>query len=595
MIFGSLCSGIEGAACAWHELGWQAAFISEISKFPSAVLEHRFPGVPNYGDMSKFKEWPDADFDVLVGGTPCQSFSVAGLRKGLDDPRGNLMLVYGAIAARYRPKWLVWENVPGVLSSNSGLDFASFLGLLTGTQIDVPADGWQNSGIVAGIPDAYGVAYRVLDAQYFGVPQRRRRVIVVGYLGDWRVAAAVLLEFESLRGDPPPSRQARQGTAAGTLRSSDGGSDENDARDGRLIPDVAGTLGGASQEGGFRTTDLDNSGAFIPAIANPLTARMHKGVNTTCDEGPTMIVQPVPVANMGVPDVAHALRADSFDAGEDGTGCGTPLVPVAYSMMPMNSGKDFVTRETTIAQPLMAAGQSHGDQGGDVILQPTAFSCKDHGADAGELSPTLRSMGHDGSHANAGGQVAVCFDTAVAFDLRGREGGAQFEGPHDTASIRAASGGSSRSYVADAFAFKASHFTRGKDGAPSDVVPPLSKEADKGDQDMLVAFNIFPASGQGADLEAAPTEVSNALSAVQQGKRTDRGTRLAGTSGVRRLTPRECERLQGFPDDWTALPGAKDGPRYKALGNAFAVPMLKWVGQRIQLAEEIIRDRADSP
>ena len=166
----------------------------EIEKFPCQVLAHHYPNTPNWGDMTKFKEWPDADVNVLVGGTPCQSFSVAGLRKGLDDPRGNLMLTFLAIAAKYRPQWLVWENVPGVLSSNGGLDFASLL------------RGMGELG--------YGFAYRVLDAQYFGVAQRRRRVFVVGYLGDWQPAAAVLFERHSLSGHPAPSRKAREGAAA---------------------------------------------------------------------------------------------------------------------------------------------------------------------------------------------------------------------------------------------------------------------------------------------------------------------------------------------------------------------------------------------
>lgn len=184
--FGSVCSGIEAASCAWHPLGWKTEFVSEIEPFPSAVLAHHYPTVPNLGDMTKFKEWPDAAIDLLVGGTPCQSFSVAGLRKGLADPRGNLMLTYLAIAERYAPRWLVWENVPGVLSSNGGRDFGTFLG------------GLAELG--------YGFAYRVLDAQFFGIPQRRRRVFVVGHLGDWRRAAAVLFERESLSGLPPKAR-----------------------------------------------------------------------------------------------------------------------------------------------------------------------------------------------------------------------------------------------------------------------------------------------------------------------------------------------------------------------------------------------------
>lgn len=190
----SLCSGIEAASNAWKPLGWEAVGFSEIEPFPCAVLAERFPEIPNYGDMTKYKEWKDVgQFDVLVGGTPCQSFSVAGLRRGLEDPRGNLMLTYGAIANHFKPRVIVWENVPGVLSSNGGRDFGTFLGMLAEC--------------------GYGFAYRILDAQYFGVPQRRRRVFVVGYIGDWRRAAQILFESESLRGDNPPSRKTGEGVA----------------------------------------------------------------------------------------------------------------------------------------------------------------------------------------------------------------------------------------------------------------------------------------------------------------------------------------------------------------------------------------------
>ena len=202
----SVCSGIEAASVAWHHLGWTPAAFSEIDPFPSAVLAHRFPDVPNLGDMSKFKEWTHeglqgpGSIDLLVGGTPCQSFSVAGFRKGLEDPRGNLMLTYLGIADRFKPKWIIWENVPGVLSSNQGRDFGTFLGALG--QL------------------GYQYAYRVLDAQWVrthsfprAVPQRRRRVFVVGYLGEVNRAAEVLFKLEGLRGDPPPRRKTGEGFA----------------------------------------------------------------------------------------------------------------------------------------------------------------------------------------------------------------------------------------------------------------------------------------------------------------------------------------------------------------------------------------------
>ena len=221
MIYGSVCSGIESASVAWKPLGWLPAFFAEIEKFPCQVLAHHYATVPNHGDMTRFERWPDHAIDVLVGGTPCKSFSLAGLRNGLDDADGNLMLVYAAIARKYRPGWLVWENVTGVFSRDGGRDFASLLGLLAGRRIEVPANGWRTAGIVDGYKGAYGLAWRVLDAEYvrvdgFGraVPQRRRRCFVVGYSGDWRRAAAVLLEREGLSGNPAPRRQARPDLAA---------------------------------------------------------------------------------------------------------------------------------------------------------------------------------------------------------------------------------------------------------------------------------------------------------------------------------------------------------------------------------------------
>jgi len=275
----SVCSGIEAATKAWHPMGWQPFAFSEIESFPSAVLEYHYPQVPNLGDMTKFKEWPDANIDVLVGGTPCQSFSVAGLRKGLDDPRGNLMLTYLAIARRYQPQWLVWENVPGVLSSNGGRDFGTFLG------------GLAELG--------YGFAYRVLDAQYVrtqrfrgAVPQRRRRVFVVGYFGDWRRAAAVLFDAESLSGNPPPRREAGQRTAGL----------------------VANCLRGRSNAS--HRADSDNYYIGTPLASNALCARDYKGARPEADQGAPLVV-------------AHSLRGEGFDASEDGTGRSTPLVPVA--------------------------------------------------------------------------------------------------------------------------------------------------------------------------------------------------------------------------------------------------------------------------
>jgi DNA (cytosine-5)-methyltransferase 1 len=405
MKFLSVCSGIEAASVAWNPLGWKAAALAEIEPFPCAVLAHHYPDVPNHGDMTRYSEWPDHAIDLLCGGTPCQSFSVAGLRKGLDDPRGNLMLTFGAIAARARPRWLVWENVPGVLSSNGGRDFGAFLGLL---------------GILG-----YGFAYRVLDAQYFGLAQRRKRVFVVGCLGDWRGAAAVLFERHGLQGHPAPSREARAGTAIGALAGTSPGGGwrigPDEAAAGQLI---AGTLNANGKAAGSATQQDAESGMLV----------------------------------------THALTGEGFDASEDGTGRGTPLVPVAFDPTQITSRENRSNPQPGDPCHTLAKG-AHAPA--------IAFSCKDHGADAtDDLAPTLRAMNHSGSHANAGGQMAAAFGSAV-----------------------------------------------------------------------------------------------------------------------RRLTPEECEALQGFPRGYTQIPyrrkPAADGPRYKALGNSWAVPVVRWIGRRIAMVDSL--------
>ena len=255
----SVCSGIEAASVAWHHLGWQPVGFSEIEPFPSAVLAHHYPNIPNYGDMTKHEQWPlgPGSVDLLVGGTPCQSFSVAGLRRGLSDPRGGLMLTYLEIAQRLRPRWVVWENVPGVLSSNGGRDFGSFLGALGEL--------------------GYGWAYRVLDAQWVrtqrhtrAVPQRRRRVFVVGCSGDGAAAAQVLFERESVCRDSAPRRAPGQGVTAdaegcaGTVsskRAKGTGGPSGDECYNLTTQPVASTLG---NRGTRSHTELDGHGAYIP-------------------------------------------------------------------------------------------------------------------------------------------------------------------------------------------------------------------------------------------------------------------------------------------------------------------------------------------
>jgi DNA (cytosine-5)-methyltransferase 1 len=646
MRYGSVCSGIEAATVAWEPLGWEPAFFSEIERFPRAVLKHHYPQVPLHGDFQTIKAGDYGTVDLLVGGTPCQDFSIAGLRAGMDGERGNLALEFLRLAGRLRPRWILWENVPGILSSNGGRDFGSFLG------------GLGELG--------YGFAYRCLDAQYFGLAQRRLRVFVVGYLGDWRRAAAVLFEPESLRWDSPPRRQSRQDVAPtiAARTKSGGGLGTDFDLDGGLIADPVspplttnpygdhesreGILISAIQERavsenpnagpdgvGVRTDGL----AYTLEARNQVQAVAFGGNNTS---GPIDVATALNASHTasGRQDfesetfIAHALRADGFDASEDGTGRGTPIVAVAFDIhgtlatngataadvhVPWRArqpGQSEASTTTVIMAQVIAPQEREGEEGANGAVtsppgddtpaapiafaqntrdevrempiagalasqpgskqqtylmlpqtmapyehaEPVAFSCKDHGADAGDIAPTLRAMGFKDSHQNAGGQVAVAFDwqnsaggpnstdtfmtlcgdrsPAVSVALRGREGGATAElGGDISTAIRASTGGSDKAHIL--------------------------------------------------------------------------------TQAVRRLTPRECERLQGFPDSYTRIPVrhyaakritrlrpadmwepatdggwylmAADGSRYMVLGNSMAVPVMRRIGERIAAMEAIIQ------
>lgn len=290
LTFGSVCSGIEAASVAWKPLGWECAFMSEIVEAPRSVLTHHHGRTPLHGDFTTIQRGDYADIDVLVGGTPCQSFSVAGLRGGMADARGNLALEYLRLADRLRARWLVWENVPGVLSSNEGRDFGSFLG------------GLGQLG--------YGFAYRVLDAQFFGLAQRRKRVFVVGYLGDWRRAAAVLFEPASLRGHPAPRRKTGES--------------------------VAPTISSRPTGGGGLGTDFDLDGGLISRCLTAHPARIDA-------ESETFVV-------------THSLRGEGHDASEGGTGRGTPIIPCepyTLAIRGRDGGHDLEWRQDGTANALL--------------------------------------------------------------------------------------------------------------------------------------------------------------------------------------------------------------------------------------------------
>lgn len=448
MKYGSVCSGIEAASKAWEPLGWQPAWFSEIEPFPSAVLTHHWPEVTNLGDMTKIADAVRAGNveapDVLVGGTPCQAFSIAGLREGLSDDRGQLTLSYvelaNAIDAKRRERGepesiIVWENVPGVLSSKDNA-FGCFLAGLAGESSELqPAGGkWTHAGCVSG-PERV-IAWRVLNAQFFGVAQRRRRVFVVASARKGFDPAAVLFELDSVRRDSAPRRETQKAVAALTARGvGTCGADDNQAQAGHLI-----AFGGGNTAG-------------------------HIDVATAC--------------------TAHGIRLD-FD---------TETFAVHGTQDP---DTNFELAHTL--------GRNNGQENACI-----AFSYKDNGADATvDMAPTLRAGNHNTSHANSGQPPAI--------------------------------------------AFQPGNLSRGAGPAPSDhIFPTLKADHGRGrsDQDPHVVFG----------------------------------------PQVRRLTPIECERLQGFPDNHTLIgwrgkdaDECPDGPRYKAIGNSMAVPVMRWIGERIAAA-----------
>ena len=489
----SVCSGIEAATVAWHPLGWQAAGFSEIDPFARALLSHHYPDVPLHDDFTILKKNLYDAIDLLVGGTPCQSFSIAGLRKGFADDRGNLALAFIRLAQKSGARWLVWENVPGVLSIDGGRTFGTFLGALAQC--------------------GYGFAYRILDAQYFGVPQRRRRLFVVGYLGDWRPAAAVLFEREGLCGNITPSRKARKSVAGSlTSRASGGGGGPGAGTDeaaAGYLQAVAPTLdqrAGRSGEHSFAT-----SGGLVAAT---VSSKWAKGTGGPAgDECQNIITEPV-AYNVTFCD-ANGRRKDRPDGGM--------YVSVADQAKTVTAGGD---RSTYITIPLQEIGKR------------TGVSTKDASIGVG--------IGNDGDAMytlQSAAQHGVAYDT--------RSGMA----PHGT-------------MKGDVIC----PTLRAKEHEPPMVTHPAA---------AFKTGQSAAARGIGYDIETAPS--------LESGGGGNNKPAVLQHMTVRRLTPRECERLQGFPDDYTLIPyrgkPAADGPRYKALGNSMAVPVMRWLGERIETIE----------
>lgn len=516
----SVCSGIEAATSAWHHLNWKPVAFSEIDKFPSAVLAHHYPKVPNLGDMTKYMEWkPYEKIDLLVGGTPCQSFSIAGLRKGLEDPRGNLMLTYLKIAQRYQPRWLVWENVPGVLSSNRGRDFGTFLGAL------------GNLG--------YGFAFRVLDAQWFGVAQRRRRVFVVGCLGDAGSAAKVLFESESLPRNPAPSREKGQRVAA--------------------------TLTGGFGERGVDADQIANGNYSIAAC---LRSGGNGGVPSSRGEHLVVSNTEIKWQSPNGKDIVGAMRARDYKGiGNDDLTEGRGLA-VAYAFEPGIASREGNPSRFTEE----VAGTLRRNMGDNQTAVAIGTDCY-NGAVTGDVSATVTSS--TGSSATHSGPTVMqpvlgtdCYNGAITGDVAATMG------------TSGSSVNASGPTVMHAFRMQA--FGEYAD----DQTASSMKARDYKDATDLVSVTTTKIVG--TDMFNGTITGDVAVPMTNRADGTGTGPTVMQAMAVRRLTPIECERLQGFPDDYTQIPWNKkpadqcpDGVRYKALGNSMAVPVMRWIGERI--------------
>ena len=458
---------MEAASVAWEPIGWKAVGFSEIEPFPCAILKHRFPNTPNYGSLTEYQQWPlePGSIDLLVGGTPCQSFSVAGLRKGLADPRGNLALVFLGLADKLKPRWIVWENVPGVLSSDRGRDFGSFLGAL------------EQLG--------YGWAYRVLDAQYFGVPQRRRRVFVVASLGGRDVAASVLLEPESLCWHIAKGRKKGQATAPDAGSGVEAGSP--------VVIDRAAFNQGinAQYEPHIEQTDvMDSLVARGPHAVGVPFRKSKRACSTTDNE--TWVEA----------DASNTLN--NFDLGDTRT-THAVVEPFAWTQNQREEVRILGDKTGALALP--------GTHQSNYIAEPQLY--ENHPNDSRVTGPLQVAPTVVSRFGTGGGNVPLVNNEPSAITFQ-----------------------------------------------PGN----LRREA-------------------GADPSTTTTTTLKASAGDQM-------PHVATPMAVRRLTPTECERLQGFPDNWSRIPWKNkpedqcpDGPRYKACGNSMAVPVMRWIGEQIARVE----------
>ena len=551
----------RGRICGVESAGWQAAWLSEIEPFPCAVLKYHYPDVPNLGDMTKLPERILSDEveapDIFCGGTPCQAFSVAGLRNSLDDARGNLSLTFVGIANAIDhvrsvrgddPAIIFWENVPGVLSTKDNA-FGCFLGALAGEDEPLqPAGGkWTDAGVVLGPQRA--VAWRILDAQYFSLAQRRRRVFVISSARDDFDPAAVLLEWEGVRRDIAPCREARETTSHATA------------------PCLTSSGRGVERTGDTRGQD--------PVVAQPMVL-MDQGAQT-----------------YSTPAIGHIVHDDVASTITKNTGGGGETQNPAFVAQPMvlmDQGGSVMNVEHDMVGTLRR--ETHGHE--LVVMQPIPLDLRNAGRDPEKHDEMNRQGVGVGTPGEPAHTVTSAFVHGVAQPIHYRK------------SRRAQSTTDHETWVEDDAANTLNCFDVGDIRATDVVAQPVAVGTDcyngsitgdvactmgtpgssinaSGPTVMVGAFK----SGQSAAARSVGYETEMAPSLEAGGGGNNKPAIHVGMQ-VRRLTPVECERLQGFPDNYTAIPWRKkpagecpDGPRYKALGNSWAVPNVRWIGQRI--------------